>query len=361
MSKEKKILDEDEFVECLDKIIERDFFPDYEKLKDQNDYLEASSANNFEEMRKIALKYSTKNNKTKNPLQAHTSSPASFVTPAKSENGSTNEEFFHMGSRLKDESESFEEESVADSDKKFSLDKFMSKYTSEDSESFKSIIKKSNEDLRLKNAWMYEAEEKHKQMVKDLLQIEDSQKDDVLAITDGKQTDIKDETTVVPKKPRDPPLINTWEYKAKNHLMYYPEEHHGKDDDLFKKPKLIVHSNTRFNSNPFKEGENRDKIVQAFKENQVLAGEKVGHDGKSILPDESPKVNGYSYVSDSPAVHPGVADSPMMTWGVVNSTPAILDRGSQTPTPGPVFHFPEESARDKLAHQMVEEVMKKKK
>ena len=57
------------YCQCLDKIIERDFFPDYEKLKDQNDYLEASSANNFEEMRKIALKYSTKNNKTKNPLQ----------------------------------------------------------------------------------------------------------------------------------------------------------------------------------------------------------------------------------------------------------------------------------------------------
>ena len=46
-------------------------------------------------------------------------------------------------------------------------------------------------------------------------------------------------------------------------------------------------------------------MARAVKDNQLLAGESVGYDGKSILPDETPKVNNYSFVPASPSPVPG--------------------------------------------------------
>ena len=52
----------------------------------------------------------------------------------------------------------------------------------------------------------------------------------------------------------------------------------------------------------------------------------------------------------------GVDESPLMTWGEVDSTPLRLET---TATPGPAFRFPEESERDRLTHKMVDENTKK--
>ena len=68
---------------------------------------------------------------------------------------------------------------------------------------------------------------------------------------------------------------------------------------------------------------------------------KIGHDGKEIQPDQSPQVNGFSFVG-TPSPAPGAAgESPMMTWGELDSTPARLDPNGEdilpNTTPGPVF------------------------
>lgn len=42
----------------MGKIIERDFFPDLEKLQAQNDYLDAVEQNDREKMHEISAKYS---------------------------------------------------------------------------------------------------------------------------------------------------------------------------------------------------------------------------------------------------------------------------------------------------------------
>jgi len=52
----------------------------------------------------------------------------------------------------------------------------------------------------------------------------------------------------------------------------------------------------------------------------------------------------------------GVDESPLMTWGEIDSTPLRLEA---TSTPGPAFKFPEESERDRLTHKMVDENTKK--
>jgi protein DGCR14 len=50
---------------------------------------------------------------------------------------------------------------------------------------------------------------------------------------------------------------------------------------------------------------------------------KIGHDGKEILPSESPQVNGYGFMG-TPSPAPGVDESPLMTWGEIESTPFRL-------------------------------------
>ncbi|KAF7240819.1 hypothetical protein EYD10_12594, partial [Varanus komodoensis] len=59
----KRILDEDSYIQAsgrggsLEKIIQRDFFPDVEKLRAQKDYLEAEESGDLEKMRQIAIKF----------------------------------------------------------------------------------------------------------------------------------------------------------------------------------------------------------------------------------------------------------------------------------------------------------------
>lgn len=48
----------------LEKIIQRDFFPDVTKLQAQKDYLEAEENGDLEKMREIAIKYGSASNRS---------------------------------------------------------------------------------------------------------------------------------------------------------------------------------------------------------------------------------------------------------------------------------------------------------
>ncbi|XP_068237938.1 splicing factor ESS-2 homolog [Palaemon carinicauda] len=67
--RKKKVLDEDTFVNEVERIIERDFFPDVENLKDWNMYLEAKEANDI------------LNNQDSSSFRNVEDSPATFETP----------------------------------------------------------------------------------------------------------------------------------------------------------------------------------------------------------------------------------------------------------------------------------------
>ncbi|PIO31558.1 hypothetical protein AB205_0143630, partial [Aquarana catesbeiana] len=132
--------------------------------------------------------------------------------------------------------------------------------------------------------------------------------------------------------------LDTWEYKTHNTLMYYPAG--VPDNDLiFKKPREVVHRNTRFQKDPFSQALSKTQLQQAAALNAQYKQGKVGPDGKELIPQESPKVNGFGFVG-TPSPAPGVDESPLMTWGEVESTPFRLD-GSETPylekAPGPSF------------------------
>lgn len=104
------------------------------------------------------------------------------------------------------------------------------------------------------------------------------------------------------------------------------------------KSREIIHENTRFQISPWNQSKSTEQIKQAASMKAMACYGKIGHDGKEVTPLESPKINGYGFVG-TPSPAPGVEDSPLMTWGEIESTPFRLD-GSDTPLTsagGPTF------------------------
>ena len=169
------------------------------------------------------------------------------------------------------------------------LDSFFSQYHSEDDASFSDIMEKSKQQHRARYAWMYDKDDS----AVTVPAIEGPEQK--LAITDGREGGMKHGE------------IATWNYTARNSLMYIPD---GVEDSLSEKlakgeQRVIRHANTRLPREFLKQqlavarGETQGKgdMPQA-------AREKVGVDGKLVVPSDSPQVNGYGFMA-TPQIHPG--------------------------------------------------------
>ncbi|MBN3283547.1 ESS2 factor, partial [Polyodon spathula] len=318
--------------QSLEKIIQRDFFPDVEKLQAQRGYLEAEETGDLERMREIAIKFGSSLGKS----SAHSSAP--YVTPATFETpegrpGSPSSKARH-GARITEGGKEKDQE-----EKELPcLDSFLAKNTSEDNASFEQIMDLAGVKERARHAWLYEAEAEFKQRHTQNLALPSAEKQ---AIESGKAG------------------VETWEYKAKNALMYYPDG--VKDDESFKKPREVLHKNTRFQGDPFSKALSKSQLQQAAALNAQFKQGKVGPDGKDLLAQDSPKVNGYGFLG-TPSPAPGVTDSPLMTWGEIESTPFRLD-ASDTPyverTRGPSFKIPAPGRRERLGLKMANEAAAK--
>uniref|UniRef100_A0A8C5HIX3 Ess-2 splicing factor homolog n=1 Tax=Gouania willdenowi TaxID=441366 RepID=A0A8C5HIX3_GOUWI len=317
--------------EGLEKIIQRDFFPDVTKLQAQKDYLEAEENGDLERMREISIRYgSSLAKRTPQNTSVPYVTPASFETPVTCVGSPSNDSTRGVATEKKDDKE---EKPLP------SLDQFLAKNTSEDNASFQQIMVLAEDKERLKNSWLYEAEEEFKQRHQQNLALPSMETAALECVKAG---------------------LETWEYKAKNALMYYPEG--VKDDDaIFKKPREVVHKNTRFTSDPFSKALNKSQIQQAAALNAMFKQGKVGPDGKELLAHDSPTVNGYGY-ERTPSPAPGVSESPLMTWGEIESTPFRLD-GSDSPfierNHGPSFKIPEPGRRERLGIKMANEAAAK--
>nr|CAG4646333.1 EOG090X07SU [Macrothrix elegans] len=333
--KKQKVLDEDDYVHKLEKIIQRDFFPDLTKLQIQAAYLEALETNDVVKLRQIYEKYSLGANKIRESQLGH-ASPATFETPTRDNPG----DFSDTASVCSATSNSSKKSKYPED--KLSLDEFLNTHTSEDNESFEEMMDEAKKKHRLKYGWLYDAEDKSK-----------VNQETNLALPSIERQAIED---------KRPAQVDTWNYTANNSIMYVPE---GAPLTIAEKVKLaldkdhIVHGNTHFKENPFDEERNREMLQKAAQ--QKTQATHVDVDGKEIKPNAPPTMNGFDFIK-TPSPAPGVSDTPVMTWGEIEGTPFRLD-GSDTPLPSSMvgagsFQLQPISNRDRIGLKLAEKVGK---
>ncbi|ESW14498.1 hypothetical protein PHAVU_008G286200 [Phaseolus vulgaris] len=368
-AKNPRVLDEDTYVEALEKIIERDYFPDISKLRDRLDWLEAIKTGDPVVIREAQLKILERRagaSKVTNPNDtsrtiSHTPG-STFVrnfTPLDEFDGKPPQtpRFTAPDAKEGDNSDGGVDASLG-------LDQFLRRYTSEDNHSFSKILEKVNRKRKDKFEYLNE----------DVKGIEDVKRD---RVTDGYGTSYQ-----------PPSTLEGWNYTAKNLLMYHPADR-GEvpltEEEMAVRIKAatkeINRGNTRFLGKMMDSRPKDDGTVEVFY--TPVAGATPApmclRDGDKLqkydledlrktpnpfyLESEKKAENGYSYVK-TPSPAPGVDESPFITWGEIEGTPLRLDQ-EDTPldiggsADGPHYKIPSAPVRDAKAHALSREAARK--
>lgn len=157
-----------------------------------------------------------------------------------------------------------------------------------------------------------------------------------------------------------PKPVDMWTYTNKNTVMYVPdgvELTREEQLEMAKNRQEVIHSNTRLAQNPWDEQKNREAIALAAKNQTKGLSGKIGVDGNVVdCSTATPEIRGYRF-ERTPSPCPGVAESPLMTWGEIDGTPFRLDGGDtpmRTPLPGPSFKMAEPSRREEIGLKLAE-------
>nr|ADK92867.1 DGCR-like protein [Hypericum perforatum] len=360
--KRQAVLDEDTYVAAIEKIIERDYFPDIAKLQDRLDWLEAVKTGDPIQIRDAQLKIVERRRGRKVISTPNSVSRARVrtVTPGTGFTGlNTPFDDFERGEALGEG----RDDGAAGIDESLGLDEFFRRYTSEDNESFSKILDKDNRKRKERNVhYLLEGEREL---------IGDAKRD---RITDGYGTSDQPVST-----------LDGWKFRADNLLMYHPvKEAPLTDEDrelrLKALTKEITKGNTRFHGKMSDTRPVEDGGVEVLY--GPLAGatpvpfDRDGEKGKKYdLEDlkrtpnlfyvESQKKadNGYSFVK-TPSPAPGADESPFITWGEIEGTPLRLESedapfGIGSSSDGPHFQMPNPPVRDVKAHSLSREAAKK--
>ena len=317
-SKKRKILEEDDYLSQANEIIVRDFFPELPKLK-----------------KTLAILENTEN------------SPMRYGSLVNQTPNTTLEKIKNYTEILDERDETSSEQPK----KKLSLDQFHSTHTSEDNESFELVLKQKQDEQAAKYKWLYDLEKKENQLL-----LTNGDKEQTLAIEGESQT------------------LLTWDYKARNELMYDPTGKPLTTEELeqFKgPPKEIKYENTRFEEEVplFKKPENiYPSRGDQIKSKDILYRTRGVDTSKKILladlhdtlqernallssidiNNSDSSQNLFSMVS-TPSISP--SDNTMMTWGTI-STPVLLDP-SFTPERGS-YKMPATPVREQIALELFE-------
>lgn len=358
------VLDEDTYAEALEKIIERDYFPDISKLRDRLDWLEAIKTGDPVQIRDAQLKIIERRRGGKvtplNPLDSRNShTPGStFVrnfTPLDEFDGKTP---ITPGFT----SAVGEKEEVSAVDTSLGLDQFMGRYTSEDNHSFSKILERVNRKRKERFGYLNDSVNANA--------IEDEKRD---RITDGYGTSYQ-----------PPSTLEGWNYTAKNLLMYHPADRgevplteEERAVRIKASTKEIDRPNTRFHGKMMDSRPKDDGTVEvlytpvagatpvpmSFRDGDKLKKYDLEDLRKTpnpfYLESEKKAENGYSYVK-TPSPAPGADESPFITWGEIEGTPLRLDM-EDTPidiggsVDGPHYRIPSAPARDAKAHSLSRE------
>ncbi|CAF0906664.1 unnamed protein product [Didymodactylos carnosus] len=342
----RKTLDEEKYVQDLSHIIERDFFPNIEKLKAQEKYLTALATNDVVTLRELQLKYSIYRGPSPSPTMGAKDTPSnSFETPLEKmrDTPKTRKDEHSKQHMIEEEEDECNDDDNGDNAsttttkkkraRDLTLDNYLNLNTSEDNISFEQLMdeKEKRERAKLHQAWLFEQQHLRKM-----------EQETQLALPSVEQQAITN----------NPGTIVTWPYTAKNAVMYYPEGCEltsAEKIEHAKRVRSIQHHNTRFVQDPFAITDSTSKITTSRK--QAI---QIDIDGSEIKSTETPKVNGYGFVV-TPSPMPGQHgdESPVMTWGQIEGTPFCLD-GDTSQVLGPSFKINTTPLREQLAMELVE-------
>ncbi|KAF7140084.1 hypothetical protein RHSIM_Rhsim06G0173900 [Rhododendron simsii] len=364
------VLDEDTYVAAIEKIIERDFFPDIPKLRDRLDWLEAVRSRDPVQIRDAQLKILERRQGKAPPEGNKIRTPGSTffrnTTPFeldKTPGIENNENLGNFGG--------LGEVNDGPIDASLSLDEFFRRYTSEDNDSFSKIMEKVNRKRKERCEYLTVGEKEEVGL------IEDAKKE--RSITDGYGT-----------SDQPPSTLEGWNYTAKNLLMYNPSDkgevaltEEERAERLKYLTKEINRPNTRFHGKMMDSRPKEEDTVAVLytpipggTPNPFSLSDREGdklkrYDLEDLRKTPNPYYvesskegdNGYKYVR-TPSPAPGVDGSPFITWGEIEGTPLRLEP-EDTPIgiggsgDGPHFRIPLPPTRDAKAHSLSREAARK--
>lgn len=343
------VLDEDDYLNFLEEIIQKDYFPD------------------LYEIRKEKVKFDFLNQLIKNNLERAQSATGNRVeyTNVRDNLDKINKDYFEDKKiDMTEEKEKLPEIDV----NKLSVDSFCAKYSSDELESLRDIFYKDNQKRLRKYLWMYEQEHKANEKIKAIKEYSN----DFLALPDPSKH-FQEPNLVVAESDAKNSLFFQPEYSNTNdrmnrnkkvELSQYGEPQGNRQEELNKfsenisGEKGVSKDNTRLPKNFIETLINkhsyklRNKIYESYENSDVirLLKELNQIDAKAKeekLSAETPIINGYKLLK-YPEPIPGEIDKiPIFTWGEVASTPNVLENKTE-----PKFVVPQTSERENLAHSL---------
>lgn len=309
MKRDLTVIDEDEYAMGLSNVVERDYFPELQDLRDKKDYMQAERLDDQRKMQEVQYR---------KRLRAEEESEKKPLPPGLS-----------------------------------SVDAYLGTYTSEDNASFvvlqqEELAKKKELDVWGKRQAKLQEIEASK---KALLLEDNKDKEKVLAIEYGNQQLLG----IVP-------IDKSKELYEKQLVVA----------GVLANERVIEPVNTRFNAADVKRvqeatkkknvpaQEKRKKLSEIVQTNRFLQGANSNDIQQVDLDDffpvneeeeveDEPNVNGYSFIA-TPQIVPGVGvdESPLVSWGTVN----VLNMD----TKGRQFKIPNVPERDRVAQKLTESV-----
>ena len=352
------ILDEDVYTGALSHIIARDFFPGLLETQAQQEYLDAVEARDPQWIAEAGRKLNDVMAPGSERREVRGRRENSAV-PLERRAGQTPRGW----SGATPVADSTPLEALADKpepppvDLNMSLSAFTAKYTSEDNESFNTILDKQNLKKREKNAWVW-----HGNNIPSRRLIAHQERQLKLsaagAADDGQPTENTQLVLHTSLADNRKAMPDTHRTTPRNNLMFVPdsvEDTHltltqAAENESKSGLKAVVHHNTRLPiqgpvDEPIPPSPSISAINAAISGNPRRTPTELNYQGN-----ETPRVNGYAYVDEDPT--PPELELP--------DTSTLLARlGSSSTGPSP-FRMNEASKREELHHKLVERTAMKK-
>ncbi|TMW68771.1 hypothetical protein Poli38472_006239 [Pythium oligandrum] len=366
MSRRKKVvLEEDEYVEALEQIIERDFFPELPTLRKQDEQLTGtasvlrpSTMGTIDTARQSSTTYHAERRHRGPGSMRSESSSWDQPTPTREASGYDQDDYDETH-----DDDSGVSDKAKTSVKDMTLNGFVATHTSEDNAAFTELQEKAVEEHKQRYHWAYDVDE---------------QKGDpkLHLLTNGtwisKEQRLIVDQILAPTGPTDnrPNAPETWPHRARNALHFPPELETTKK---ICQATSVAPDGTLLLEN----GDNQSHIVSTKsggtnrlgrpprgKKTTVYANSRFSSQEEKTTSRifESTTKDDHKLVQMTPMIAPGVDASPLMTWGDIEGTPVVLDaRATPERAPsGPSFEVKDTSSREKLAHRLDIEARRRK-